>query len=146
MFIIIAVIFAIYLLLVVWTWQSLQNTYKMKKIVFISMGLVICYIITLLIFNISQNGVDFHNEEIKKQVRSILVLIFTAINGIIFIPFVARIFYRIKENEIERNSVIKKIIFVIVLFTFCVIFESSYLKEVQLGIINSYNIYSTNIK
>lgn len=133
------IIVAMYLILIAWTWQSLGNIEKRKKVVYIILGILLFFIITLIIFNISKNNVEYQKETIKNAVRNLLVLLFTAVNGIIFIPYVARILNKVEENEIEKEKLkIKAIVFIIV-FIICVVIECGYLENIQNGIINIYN-------
>lgn len=139
MVIIISIIVAVYLLMIAWTWQSLESLEKTKKVVFIVIGIIISYIVTLIIFNISQQGVNYQNEITKHEIKKILVLLFTALNGVIFIPYIAKLFTRVKENEIEDYKLKKKIIILVIIFIICMFFENMYLKDIQNGIINIYN-------
>lgn len=139
MVIIISIIVAVYLLMIAWTWQSLESLEKTKKVAFIVIGIIISYIVTLIIFNISQQGVNYQNEITKHEIKKILVLLFTALNGVIFIPYIAKLFTRVKENEIEDYKLKKKIIILVIIFIICMFFENMYLKDIQNGIINIYN-------
>lgn len=139
MVIIISIIVAVYLLMIAWTWQSLESLEKTKKVAFIVIGIIISYIVTLIIFNISQQGVNYQNEMTKHEIKKILVLLFTALNGVIFIPYIAKLFTRVKENEIEDYKLKKKIIILVIIFIICMFFENMYLKDIQNGIINIYN-------
>ena len=93
----------------------------------------------MIIFNISKNGINYQNESTEKTIKTILVSLFTAINGIIFIPYIAKIFLKVKENDIEKSKLNRKIIILIILFVICMYFECGYLKDIQKGIINVYN-------
>ena len=135
MVIIISIIVAVYLLMIAWTWQSLESLEKTKKVAFIVIGIIISYIVTLIIFNISQQGVNYQNEITKHEIKKILVLLFTALNGVIFIPYIAKLFTRVKENEIEDYKLKKKIIILVIIFIICMFFENMYLKDIQNGII-----------
>ena len=79
------IIVAMYLILIAWTWQSLGNIEKRKKVAYIILGILLFFIITLIIFNISKSNVEYQKETIKNAVRNLLVLLFTAVNGIIFV-------------------------------------------------------------
>lgn len=133
------IIVAMYLILIAWTWQSLGNIEKRKKVAYIILGILLFFIITLIIFNISKSNVEYQKETIKNAVRNLLVLLFTAVNGIIFIPYVARILNKVEENEIEKEKLKIKAIVFIIIFVICVIIECGYLENIQNGIISIYN-------
>lgn len=139
MLVISIIILVTYFVLIAWTWQCLESTEKIKKTIFIILGIVICYLITLVLFNLSKNGIDYQNVENEKIIKRILTLLFTAINGIIFIPNIAKLYIKIRENNIKKEKVRMKLIILFVIFIICTIFECEYLKNMQIGIVNVYN-------
>ena len=134
---IIIIIMAVYLVLIAWTWYSLENIEKTKKIAVIAIGVFLTYIITLIIFSISKTGIDYGNIPNQSTMKNILVILFTGINGIVLLPYVAKILGKINENEIEKDVVKRKIVILIIIF--CMFFECGYLKDTQKGMINIYN-------
>lgn len=139
MFLIIIVIIAIYAVSFAWTWHNLGAIDKPKKIVVIVIGNIIMYIVTIIIFNISNSGIYYNNTELQTAVRNTIVSIFTGINGIIVIPQIAKILEKIKENEIDRNLASKRFAIILIVFILCIIFEGGYIKDTQKGILNIYN-------
>ena len=116
MFLIIIVIIAIYAVSFAWTWHNLGVIDKLKKIAVIIIGNIIMYIITIIIFNISKSGIDYNNVELQIATRNTIVSIFTGINGIIVIPQIAKILEKIKENEIDKNSTLKRFAIILIVF------------------------------
>lgn len=139
MIFIIIVSISIYFVLLAWTWKSLDEIEITKKIIFIIIGIFILYLLTQFIFSISQNSIIYDNENIKKSIQNMLVGIFTGINGIIALPQIAKIIKKVKENEIEKNQIIKRIILILAIFIICLIFENGYMKNTQEGILEIYN-------
>lgn len=131
---------AVFILIIsaIWIWHNLGNINKNKKIVFILIGLLITYILTLIIYNISGN-ILYPNEEFKKAISSILILIFTGLNSLIVLPYIAKICDKIKEKEIDKIQVRRKIIIIAIIFGVVLCIENAYLKSTQEGIINMYN-------
>ena len=107
---IIIVIIAVYLVLVAWTWHSLENIEKTKKIIVIAVGTVVIYILTLIIFNISKIGIDYGDIPNQSSMRNILVILFAGINGILVLPYIAKILAKINEDDIDKDTVKRKII------------------------------------
>ena len=136
---IIIIIMEVYLVLIAWTWYSLENIEKTKKIAVIAIGVFLTYIITLIIFSISKAGIDYGNIPNQSTMKNILVILFTGINGIVLLPYVAKILGKINENEIEKDVVKRKIVILIIVFIICMFFECGYLKDTQKGMINIYN-------
>ncbi len=138
MIIIIGITAIIYFVLIAWTWQSLGIIEKRKKVISILIGILVMYIITLITFNISKKGIIYQEKEAEILVRRILVILFTGVNGIVIIPYVAKILNRLKENDIEQKELKKKVIIFLIIFIICIIFECKYLKDTQKGILNIY--------
>ena len=129
-FLIIAVLFIV---LIKWTWNSLGNIEKTKKIQYIIIGLVITWIITFIIYNISKIGIHYENETVMKTLQKVYVLVFTIVNGYIFLPFIFRTLEKINNNEIEKENFQKKMLVLIIVFIIIAIFECKYLANTQIG-------------
>lgn len=128
----------IYLIYIAWTWKSLGDLEKSKKVAFIAIGLIITYIITTIVFSISQNGIQYENEESIKTVKNVLVEVFAGINGLVILPQLAKTLDKAKEGEIEKNQIINRIILLAIILLICLIFECGYMKDTQVGIIEIY--------
>ena len=142
MVLIISIIIAIYVLLIAWVWNNLGTIDKKKKILIISIGTVIVYLITLILFNISKSGINYEQKIMEKDIRRILVTMFTGLNSLIILPFVAKIIERIHENQIEQKEVSKKLSIIVVIFVICMFLECGYMKDTQQGILDMVNVYS----
>ena len=131
---------AVFILIIsaIWIWHNLGNVNKNKKILFILFGIIIVYILTLMIYNISGN-ILYPNEEFKKAISSILILTFTGLNSLIVLPYIAKICDKIKEKEIDKIQVKRKIIIIAIIICAVIWIENAYLKNTQEGIINMYN-------
>ena len=139
MTVIMIVAILIFIISIVWVWHNLGNIERPRKIAFIIIGLVIIYLITLIIYNFSNPDIIYPSEEIEKYVSNVLIMIFTGLNSLILLPFVANLFDKILEEEIEKDQVKKRLIIILVIFVICIFIEKGYLKDTQEGIINIYN-------
>ena len=128
----------IYVILIAWTWQSLGFVKKSKKIAFIIIGLVVMYIITSIAFQIAQSGITYENTEMKKSVKNILVAIFAGLNGLIAMPQIGKTIDKVKEDEIEKKAVKKRMLLLGIVFVVCLIIEVGYMKDTQIGILKVY--------
>ena len=52
---------------------------------------VLIYIVTLIVFNISKSDILYNSKEAMEPVLVFLVLLFTKVNGLIIMPFIAKI-------------------------------------------------------
>lgn len=135
---IITISIVMYLINIAWTWKNLGELEKSKKVIFIVIGLVAIYIITTIVFFISQKGVQYENEESMRTIKNVLVAVFAGINGIVLLPQMAKILDNAKEGEMEKNQLINRIILWIIILLICLIFECGYMKDTQEGIIEVY--------
>ena len=128
----------IYLVLIAWTWQSLAFMDKIKKVIFIVIGIIFMYVTTLFVFQMTKGGITYENPEMQKGIQNILVAVFTGINGIIIMPQIARIWDKMQEEERNKEVLGKRIIILIIVFIVCLIFERKYMKETQESILRMY--------
>ena len=136
---IIITIAIIYFILIAWTWQSLGFIEKNKKVAFIIIGIILMYVITLIIFHMSKDGINYQSIDIQNKIQNVIVAILTGINGIIVMPQVGKLLNRINEDEIKKETLKKRIIILTIIFILCLIFESEYMKDTQEGILRVYN-------
>ena len=129
----------IFVISIIWVWHNLGNMGRTKKITFILVGLLIMYLITVCIYNFSNPDITYPSEEIKKTVSNTLILVFTGLNTLIFLPFIANVFDKILEEEIEIQQAKRRMIILLVIFVICIFIEKGYLENTQEGIINIYN-------
>lgn len=139
MTIIVIIAIVIYAILVTWCWHNLGRIEKSKKIIYIIIGMIIIFIITNIVYSISKADVSYPEEQIEGTVRNTLLLVFTALNGLIVMPYIAKQLDRIREKEIEKEKFTKKMVLLLIVFILCLILESGYLKDTQLGILEIYN-------
>ena len=133
------IVIILLLVLLGWTWHSLGNIEKPTKIACIIGGILIVYIITLVIYNISKMGIVYENKEAMKLIQNVFVSLFTIINGYIILPFVFRKLDQINNDEIEKEQLKKSIIILVIILLILGIFESSYLGNIQQGILSMIN-------
>ena len=133
------IVIILLLVLLGWTWHSLGNIEKPTKIACIIGGLVVVYIITIVIYNISKMGIVYENKEAMKLIQNVFVSLFTIINGYIILPFIFRKLDQINNEELEKEQLKKSIIILVIILLILGIFESSYLGNIQQGILSMIN-------
>ena len=130
------IVIILFLVLIGWTWHSLGNIEKTTKCICIVGGIVIVYIITLIIYNISKIGITYENKETMKLIQNVYVSLFTIINGYIILPYVFKKLDQINNDEIEKESLKKSVLILLIIILILGVFESSYLGNVQQGILS----------
>lgn len=136
--VIITLIIAMLLILISWSWHNLGKIDKHKKVFVIIIGLIILYLVTFILFNISKQGVQYNSEEQMKSVRIVLVLTFTIINGLIVLPTTSKLFNKVNEKSISNDMATKRFLIILAIFFVVMIIECIYLKNIQNGILDIY--------
>jgi amino acid permease len=135
---IIGIVLILFVILVVWIWHNLEDLNKTSKIGFIIISILLMLIFTFILYNISKKEIIYESIEIERQIRNNLLPIFVAINGMLIIPFIAKIFIKIREEEIDRESFKKKALILIVIIVLVSVIETGYMKKTQNGILKIY--------
>ena len=136
-FIIIAILF---LILLGWMWNNLGNIENSTKITCIIGGLVIVYIMTFIIYNISKIGIAYESKDAMKMIRTVFVMIFTIINGYIILPYIFKKLDQVNNEEIEKERFKKSIIIILIIVVVLAIFECIYFGDIQQGILQRGNL------
>lgn len=137
--IIIAVTIILYVILLGFTWHNLDILENSKKIIFTIFALLAIVLVTLIIFNISTSGIEYENYNMIANVRNMLVAVFTPVNGLIVMPYVANMIGKIKQEDITQPEFKKKTIIIGIIFILILIFECNYFKDMQMGILDIIN-------
>ena len=96
---IIIMIFILYSVVIGWTWNNLGDIDKIKKILIIAGEIFAICLITLIVYAISKNGIDYTNEKVENSVKIIIVSLFTGFNSLIILPFLNKQIIKLKEKE-----------------------------------------------
>ena len=134
--IIILIVIILLLILLRWMWHSLGNIEKSTKCACIVGGLIVVYVMTFIIYNISKIGISYESKEAMKLIQTVFVSLFTIINGYIILPYVFKKLEQINNEEIEKEKLNKSIIILLIIILILGIFESLYFGNIQQGILN----------
>lgn len=138
---IIVVTIIVYMILLGWTWSTLSDIDKIRKIIIIFIEALIMYIVTLIVFGISKDGLVYTSKDAENDIRNVMVIIFTGINSLIVMPYINKQIIKLKEKEIEKENLIKKSIILCVIFVIFLVLECGYMKDTQKGIIKMEQVY-----
>ena len=140
-FIIIGIII-VYLLVIAWTWNSLEDIEVQKKLLIIFAGIVAVFLITQIVFSLSKSDINYNNGNIEQSVGQVIVLLFTGVNSLV-LPFIAKTFKKKENGEIEDNVFKVRMIIICVIFLICLFLECGYMTDTQEGILR---VYQSNIR
>ena len=134
-----AIAIVLWVLLFLWTWNSARSIESNERKAFIVLGgIFIIGLITLIIFNISKSSVQYPNIKMITPVRRTMLAIFTPINGFIVMPYLLLQMENLKLKKINELQFKKRIFIFLTIFLVMLIFESSYLSNIQKGILSIY--------
>ena len=133
---VIIMIFILYSVVIGWTWNNLGDIAKIKKILIIAGEMLSISIITLIVYSISKNGIEYTNKDVENSVRTLIVALFTGLNSLIVLPFLNKQIIKLKEKEVDEKKVVKKLAILLLVFIICIIFECGYMKDTQKGILH----------
>ncbi len=129
-FIIFAVIFILYAVLIFTTCGNMKIFSLSSKIIYIILGIIINLIITIFIINISINNIE--NKEVYAFIKKIDIIIFTAVNGIVSMPTIIKNVNNYKMKIIEKEKMSKKIALTLIVYLIFIILEGSYIKGLSI--------------
>ena len=130
----------LFLVLSIIIYNGLNGMNQKKKIIIFFIEIIVCFVFTTILFNLSSIGIEYPNSKSKTIAMKSLVLIFTPINGILLLPNVTRIINESKNEKITKEECEKKIKKSLITFIILIIIEFIYLKNTQNGILNNYNM------
>ena len=130
------IIFVLFVIYIVFVWNStkeFENT--IIRVSYILIGTLFITLLTLILFWISKIGVEYPKKEMIGEVRRIVLLVFTPINGFITLTQVASIFVQAKSGMVSKEDMQKKIKRFVIIFVVLIIIEVIYFKNIQNGMI-----------
>lgn len=136
---IIIVEIALFMLLIGFIWYRAEAFDGMEKVVICVAGILICWLITNVIFSISSNGIEYNNKNVEQEVGKVLVLIFTPINGIVVMPYATKIISQVRFEEIDKKEAIKQFGILALVLIAVFFIEIKYLNGIQNGILEIAN-------
>lgn len=139
MAVIFIIILILFLVLVAWMWHSLGSIEKRIKIPYIIIGLVIVYVITFIIYNISKIGINYEDKVVMQQIRNVFVILFTIVNGYVILPYVFRKLEQVNNDEVKKQKFVRSIMLLMIIVTVIFVFESVYLGNIQRGVLDMMN-------
>ena len=128
--IIFLIITILYLALVAITTSNMKVFDIKNKVIFIIIGLVINFLATLIVINIA--NISVKNAEATSFIKNVDLFIFTAVNGIITIPTIAKYMNNYKMKIIEKNVFSRKILTIAIIFIIVLVIEVSYIKGLKI--------------
>ena len=71
--------------------------------------------------------------------KTLLVSVFTGVNGLIWMPIVSKNMDQVNEGLIEKTVLKTRVIVIGIIFVICMVIEFNYIKDTQKSTIEMYN-------
>lgn len=127
----------IYVIAGIMIYHNAYNLEQNKKIILIICGFIINFIITVIIANMGMSGINTYNLNYSLIIKITPILIFAPINAIISTPYIANILNKYKVKRLNSSQLKTRIIILIIILILIAIFEISYIKEFEIGILQN---------
>lgn len=125
-------------------YQFIKKLENKQKLIIIAMSIVIMYILISITYWISGFGID---ESIHEATKNFITYLFVPVNMILFVPYIAYQYMKLKAKQIKQEDFIKKVMIMGLLLIIVLVMEYFYFKNVQNNInIIGDNLEQTNIK
>lgn len=134
MFLICIISIIIYIIATVMMYYNLYNYDKNNRIKLIIFGFILTFIITVIICNISSNGLNTNSEHLS-IVKRASILLFSPINAIISLPYMFNLLNKHKEERISKIQLKRKLIIFCIILIIIAIFEIGYIKDFEIGLL-----------
>lgn len=124
----------IYIIATLMMYHNLYNYDKNNKIKLIIFGFIITFIITVIICNISSNGLNTNSKHLS-IVKRASILLFSPINASISLPYIFNLLNKHKEERISKFQLKRKLIIFCIILIIIAIFEIGYIKDFEIGLL-----------
>lgn len=128
------VVIALFIVVLGFTWYRLEAFERTEKLIICVAGIFLSWGLTTILFTMSSRGINYTDPTIEQEISKILILVFTPINGLIYMPYVGKIISQVKFDEITKEEATKKILVLLIIMIVIFIIEVRYLENIQQGI------------
>ena len=112
-------------------YQFIKKLDKKQIVMFIAISVGIMYMLISAIYWLSGIGVDSKLHEASKNY---VLYLFVPVNVLLFIPYLASKYMKLKENVIKREDFAKRVEILAVLLILVLIVEFFYFRNIQTNI------------
>lgn len=113
-------------------YQFIKRLEKKEKILFIAICVAIVYICISIVYWFSGFQIE---KAIHESAKNFIIYMFVPVNVILFIPYIAFQYMKLKEKKIKKEVWTKRCMIVIGIAIIILIFEYFYFKNVQQNIV-----------
>jgi hypothetical protein len=127
----------IYIIAIIIVYTNIYEFKKDGKLKFIIIGIIVVFLMTWFIVLIGSNGIQAENDNFIKVAKKTSVLLFAPINTILTLPYLGNLLNKYKQKRLTDEKLKKKLIIFAIIFFIIVIIEKNYIKNFEIGLLNS---------
>lgn len=101
---------------------------KKEILVFIAISVAMMYILISIVYWISGFNVD---KSVHEASKNFVIFLFVPINIIIFMPYMAAKYYKLRQNKIKKEDFVKKASTMVILLIIVLFVEYFYFGNIQ---------------
>lgn len=101
---------------------------KKEILVFIAISVAMMYILISIVYWISGFNVD---KSVHEASKNFVTFLFVPINIIIFMPYMAAKYYKLRQNKIKKEDFVKKASTMVILLIIVLFVEYFYFGNIQ---------------
>lgn len=124
-------------------YQFIKKLPKKEIIIFMAISVAFIYVTVSITYWISGFGVE---EKIHEMAKNFVTYLFVPVNVIIFVPYIASQYRKIRLNQIEQSELGRKSTIIALLFVAVIVVEYFYFSSIQKNINNISNETNETIK
>lgn len=112
-------------------YQFIKKLEKKQILIFIAMSVAVMYILISIIYWFSGFGIE---ETVHEASKSFVLYLFVPVNVILFIPYLASQYMKLRLKEIKPELFLKKVTILVVLLLIVLMIEYFYFHNIQKNI------------
>lgn len=109
-------------------YQFIKKIEKKEKLIFIAISVALMYILISIVYWFSGFGID---EKVHETSKSFVVYLFVPVNVILFIPYFASQYMKLKLKQIKIEKFANKLSTLLVLLIVVLVAEYFYFRNIQ---------------
>ena len=109
-------------------YQFVKKMPKKDKLIFIAASFAVNYMLILLVYTLSGIGM---NASIHSSAEAFVTYVFVPVNVILFVPFLAFSYVKMKEKKLKPENFIKRVIIMFVVIIVVLVLEFFNYRSVQ---------------
>ena len=116
-------------IIAIWAvYHFIKKLPKKEVLIFIAMSVALMYILISIVYWLSGFKVD---ATVHETAKNFITFLFVPINVIIFMPYIASKYYKVRQNKMKMEELIRKVSKMVILLIIVLVIEYFYFGNIQ---------------